>query len=130
MKRVSINIDLEENEVFDKETLEIVRAKVREIVRNQYDEVILATAQKEVQRLFDAQSYEYKDKLNVLVKRCIEPSIKSAVSTLDLPSIARDTAARVVDEKIANYRSELETRVKGSQRITLSITITPEQSIQ
>lgn len=40
MKRLTLELDLSENEIFDKEVTEAIRAKVREVVRNTCGEII------------------------------------------------------------------------------------------
>ena len=51
MKRLTLELDLSENEIFDKEVTEAIRAKVREVVRNTCGEIIKAEAECEVKRL-------------------------------------------------------------------------------
>lgn len=61
MKRVTLEIDLKENEIFEKEVEEAIRAKTREIVRNEYEGIIQEEASKEFKRIFDANTYGYRD---------------------------------------------------------------------
>lgn len=56
MKRVTLEIDLKENEIFEKEVEEAIRAKTREIVRNEYEGIIQEEASKEFKRIFDANT--------------------------------------------------------------------------
>ena len=49
MKRLTLEIDLSENEIFDEEVTKAVRAKVREAVRNARSEDIDNEVQQEVE---------------------------------------------------------------------------------
>ena len=60
MKRLTLEIDLSENEIFDEEVTKAIRAKVREAVRNARNEDIDNEVQQEVERLFDGGSWEEK----------------------------------------------------------------------
>lgn len=112
MKRVNLNIDLKENEVFDKEVQEIVRAKVRETVRNEYSMMIQDAASEEFKRLFDANTYGYRDKLNETVKKCAITGIKEVLEGLDIPDLIRKKAVEIMDAKMDYYLQDAEHRCK------------------
>lgn len=112
MKRVNLNIDLKENEVFDKEVQEIVRAKVRETVRNEYSMMIQDAVSEEFKRLFDANTYGYRDKLNETVKKCAITGIKEVLEGLDVSNLIREKAVEIMDVKMDCYFHDSEHRCK------------------
>lgn len=79
MKRLTLEIDLSENEIFDEEVTKAVRAKVREAVRNARSEDIDNEVQQEVERLFDGGSWGYREKLKNIVKSAVYSAIEEAV---------------------------------------------------
>ena len=59
MKRLTLEIDLSENEIFDEEVTKAVRAKVREVVRNTCSEIIKEEAEREVKRQLGEVGWDY-----------------------------------------------------------------------
>lgn len=53
-QKISIQVNLEDNEVFSEELVRLLKAKTREVVRNNYVEIIGEEAKKEVERLTNA----------------------------------------------------------------------------
>lgn len=112
MKRVNISIDLKENEAFEKEVQEIIRAKVKEAVRNEHSTIIQDAASQEFKRLFDANTYGYRDKLNETVKKCAISGIQEVLEELDVPNLIREKASEIMDAKMDYYLMDAEHRCK------------------
>jgi hypothetical protein len=112
MKRVTLNIDLKENEVFDEEVQNIIRAKVREIVRNEFDVIVTKTASEEVERLFKADTFGYKHKLNDIVKRGVTADISTELKRMDVDKSVREKIEEMIDYKINWYSSMVEEKTK------------------
>ena len=68
MKQVNIQLNLEDNQVFDKTVTGIIKGKVREIVRNECLDIVEQEAKREVQRLLSGDSLGYRNKLSTMIK--------------------------------------------------------------
>lgn len=104
MKRLTLEIDLSENEIFDEEVTKAVRAKVREAVRNARSEDIDNEVQQEVERLFDSGSWDYKGKLKNIVKSAVYSAIEQAVRDLDIKEIVETSVAEKMDDYMSYYK--------------------------
>lgn len=104
MKRLTLEIDLSENEIFDEEVTKAVRAKVREAVRNARSEDIGNEVQQEVERLFDNGSWDYKRKLKNIVKSAVYSAIEQAVKDLDIKEIVETSVAEKMDDYMSYYK--------------------------
>ena len=112
MKRVTLEIDLKENEIFEKEVEKVIRAKTREIIRGEYDRIIQDEASKEVKRLFDADSYGYRGKLQDLVKNTAVRDIRMAIEKEDIVGLTKETINEVIEYKIKYYSDIVDSRCK------------------
>ncbi|HBE87182.1 MAG TPA: hypothetical protein DDW53_20325 [Lachnoclostridium sp.] len=112
MKRVSVNIDLKENEAFDKEVQEIIRAKVKETVRNEYSTMMQDAASQEFKRLFDANTCGYRTKLEDTVKNCAIRGIKEVLEEMDVPKLIQEKAEELMEAKIAYYLHDIDYKCK------------------
>ena len=112
MKRVTLEIDLKENEIFEKEVEKVIRAKTREIIRGEYERIIQDEASKEVKRLFDANSYGYRDKLQDLVKQTAVRDIKMAIEEEDIVSLTKEKINEIVEYKVKYYSDIVDSRCK------------------
>lgn len=104
MKRLTLEIDLSENEIFDEEVTKAVRAKVREAVRNARSEDIDNEVQQEVERLFDNGSWDYKRKLKNIVKSAVYSAIEQAVKDLNIKEIVETSVAEKMDDYMSYYK--------------------------
>ena len=104
MKRLTLEIDLSENEIFDEEVTKAIRAKVREAVRNARNEDIDNEVQQEVERLFDNGSWDYKRKLKNIVKSAVYSAIEQAVKDLDIKEIVGTSVAEKMDDYMSYYK--------------------------
>lgn len=112
MKRVTLEIDLKENEIFEKEVEKVIRAKTREIIRGEYDRIIQDEASKEVKRLFDANSYGYRDKLQDLVKCTAVRDIRMAIEEEDIVGLTKEKINEVIEYKVKYYSDIVDSRCK------------------
>ena len=112
MKRVTLEIDLKENEIFEKEVEKVIRAKTREIIRGEYERIIQDEASKEVKRLFDANSYGYRDKLKDLVKQTSVRDIRMAIEEEDIVGLTKEKINEIVEYKVKYYSDIVDSRCK------------------
>lgn len=104
MKRLTLEIDLSENEIFDEEVTKAVRAKAREAVRNVCNEDIDKEVRLEVERLFNGELWGYKGKLNNIVKCAVYSAIEEAVKNLDLKEIIEQAVDNKMDVYMSRYK--------------------------
>lgn len=114
MKRRSINVDLKENELFDKMIQELIRAKVKEVVRNEYGTHLQNAVAQEFKRLLDANTYGYRDKLNETVKGCAVTGVREALESMDIPELIQGMATEVMDEKMKYYLQDADRIYKAA----------------
>lgn len=123
MKRVTLEIDLKENEIFEKEVESVIRAKVREITRNEYDRIVQEEASKEFKRLFNADSNGYRDKLKDLIKYTAVRDIRMAIEEEDIVGLTKEKINEVVEYKVKYYSDIVDKRCKEVLENTISKTI-------
>ena len=104
MKRLTLEIDLSENEIFDEEVTKAIRAKVREAVINARIEDIDNEVQQEVERLFDGGSWGYREKLKNIVKSAVYSAIEEAVKKLDFKGIIEQAVDNKMDVYMSRYK--------------------------
>ena len=104
MKRLTLEIDLSENEIFDEEVTKAVRAKAREVVRNVCNEDVDKEARREVERLFNGELWGYKGRLNNIVKSAVYSAIEQAVKDLDIKEIVETSVAEKMDDYMSYYK--------------------------
>lgn len=104
MKRLTLEIDLSENEIFDEEVTKAIRAKVREAVRNARSEDIDNEVQQEVERLFDNGSWDYRGKLKNIVKSAAYSAIEQSVKDLDIKEIIETSVTEKMDDYMSYYK--------------------------
>ena len=97
MKRITLNIDLEENKAFENEVEEIIKAKIRERVRNENIELIEREVEKEIERLTAANRWGYKTKLETIVSNLIENTVRRDIRSFDLNKIVEEKMNEKVD---------------------------------
>lgn len=108
MKRVTLEIDLKENEIFEKEVEEAIRAKTREVVRGEYERIIQEEASKEFKRIFDANTYGYRDQLKDAVKDAAAKSIKRTIAEQDIAGLTKEKIEEIVTYKVQYYSDIVE----------------------
>lgn len=105
MKRINLSIDLDENETFEKEVQNAIRAKTREVVRNTYQDVIKEEAEAEVRRIFDNEPGSwYRKKLRDIVRDAAYEQISECVKNLDMKQIVDDAVGKETESWIAECR--------------------------
>lgn len=105
MKRINLSIDLDENEIFEKEVQDAIRAKTREVVRNTYQDVIKEEAEAEVRRIFDNEPGSwYRKKLRDIVRDAAYEQISECVKNLDMKQIVDEAVGKETESWIAEYR--------------------------
>lgn len=123
MKRVTLEIDLKENEIFEKEVEEAIRAKTREIVRNEYEGIVQEEASKEFKRIFDANTYGYRDKLKDAVKDAAAKSIKRTIAEQDIAGLTKEKIEEIVTYRVQYYSDIVDQKCTEvlQKRITASV---------
>ena len=105
MKRINLSVDLDENEIFEKEVQNAIRTKTREVVRNTYQDVIKEEAEAEVRRIFDNEPGSwYRKKLRDIVRDAAYEQISECVKNLDMKQIVDDAVGKETESWIAEYR--------------------------
>ena len=126
MKRLTLEIDLSENEIFDEEVTKAVRAKAREAVRNASSEDINNEVQREVERLFNGELWGYKGKLNNIVKSAVYSAIEEAVKKLDLKGIIE----QAVEDKMDLYMSRYKVTERCEEALNIKVQGAVEKKIK
>ena len=106
MKRARIDIDLKDNEIFDKEVTGIIKAKVREIVRNDFSDIIGEAVKEELNRLVNGTGYSYKGKLESELKRAALPKVRDVIADMDVNQLISDKVNEIVEAKMNWYVEE------------------------
>lgn len=122
MKRLSIDIDLKDNEIFDKEVVGIVKAKVREIVRNDFSEIINDAVKAELNRTIAGVGYSYRGKLESELKRATLPKIREVIDDMNVNQLIADKVKELVEARMKWYVEESTRQCK----LTLNEIVTKE----
>ena len=105
MKRINLSVDLDENEIFEKEVQNAIRTKTREVVRNTYQDVIKEEAEAEARRIFDNEPGSlYRKKLRDIVRAVAYEQISECVKDLDMKEIVDEAVKVETEHWIAEYR--------------------------
>lgn len=122
MKRVSIGIDLKDNEIFDKEVTEIIKAKVREVARNDFSKIIEEAAKEELNKIIKGNGYLYRGKLEAELKRVALPKVREVIGDMDVNKLISDKVKEIVEAKMNWYVEETTRQCK----LTLNEIVTKE----
>ena len=108
MKRITLNMDLNENEAFDEQVSELIRAKVREIVRSECSTLIKEEAKNEVDRQLKAlikkkssyvyYTYDEISPLQEFLKEEIGKHLPQAVKEIDIYETIKELADKVISD--------------------------------
>lgn len=120
MKRLNLQIDLNENEVFEKEVEEAIRAKARELARNEHSKLIEEEVRNEVKRLCDGNSWGYRDKLKSLVRELTRDEMKKVISDLDIETIAKNCVESRIDYIVSATTREVEQKCQKALENAIS----------
>lgn len=112
MKRMNLVIDFNENEVFEKEVENIIRAKARELARNEHSRLIEEEVRQEVKRLTDGNSWGYRDKLKSIVKELTREEMKKTISDMDIKNIAEDCVKNRIEYIVSTTTNEIERKCR------------------
>lgn len=110
MKRINLSVDLENNEVFEQEIKEAIRAQVRNIVREEGAALVRHEAENEARRLFGKElQSRYFSTVRNLVKDAISEVVQEEIKTPEVSNIILAKIAEQLDPIIAKA-TEKETR--------------------
>ena len=101
----------------------VIRAKVREITRNEYDRIVQEEASKEFKRLFNADSYGYRDKLKDLIKQTAVRDIRVAIEEEDIVGLTKEMINDIIEYKVRYYSDIVDKRCKEVLENTISKTV-------
>lgn len=119
MKRITLSIDLDDNEVFEKEVEDAIRAEVRKITRAEHLELIKTESSKEFQRLVDADLYCYKDKLKKIVEGVIYQNVRETINSLELKEMINEA----VNLRISSYSDCVDDKCKEVLEKTVTASV-------
>lgn len=122
MKRVSIAIDLNDNEIFDTEVTKIINAKVREIVRNDFSDIVGEAVKAELNRLIEGNGYSYNGKLESELKKAALPKVREVIGDMNVNQLISDKVNELVEAKMNWYVEESTRQCK----LTLNEIVTKE----
>lgn len=102
MKRITLNIDLDDNEVFDNEIADVIRAKVREITRDHisYSEAI----QNEIKRKLNHTN------ASTVVQDALYAVVKDVIAQMDLRPKINEAVDAIIDQKIHNCTMKVDAK--------------------
>ena len=112
MKRINLSVDLEDNEIFEKEVRDAIQAEVKRIARIEQYSLIQATAQDEIERLVKGNAYGYRDKLKEVVKSIILEETRTILKSMDIDEMVKDCVTNQVELKIHFYSDIVTDRCK------------------
>lgn len=120
MKRMTLSIDLEDNELFDKEITKIIKAKVRTIAREEHDKIVQEEVIAEVKRLVESSEYLYRERLKNIVKLTVSETMTEVIKGMDIDSITREIVNTKIDSKVTHYTSIVDQRCKEVLETTIN----------
>ena len=129
MKRLTLQIDLNENEVFDKEVENAIKAKARELARNEHSKLIEEEVRNEVMRLCDGNAWGYRDKLKSLVRELTRDEMKKVISDLDIETIAKNCVESRVDYIVSSTTREVEQKCQKALENAISEAVQNKLSV-
>ena len=112
MKRINLSIDLDENEIFDKEVTELIRAKVREASRMEPPKIIEEEVEAEVKRLVEASVFGYRDKIKGIVKSITTSAMTEVIKNMDMDAVIKEAVNESIDAKVEQYTRNIEGKCK------------------
>lgn len=112
MKQVNIQLNLEDNQVFDKTVTDIIKGKVREIVRNECLDIVEHEVKIEAQRLFSGVNLGYRNKLSTMIKDAVRENLRSIISEMHVSETARQCVEECTEVISARVEREVEERCK------------------
>ena len=112
MKRLNLAIDLEENEVFDEEVRNLIRAKARELARNEHSRLINEEVSREIKRLTDANAWGCRDKLKGIIRELTIEVLQKTVSNMDIENIAQEKVNDRIEYIVSKTTSEIDEKCR------------------
>lgn len=102
MKRLTLNVDLNENEIFEKEVVETIKAKIREVTRNfiAFDDTI----QEEIQKKIKGHSMES------IIHQALYAVVRDEIAKMNLQQAIRKAVDDVLDIKIHNFTGKADAK--------------------
>ena len=102
MKRVTLNIDLNENEIFEKEVVETIKAKIKEITRDfiKFDDTI----QNEIRKKIKGYSIES------IVHQALYAVVRDELAKMNLQQAIRNSVDEVLEIKLHNFTGKADAR--------------------
>lgn len=110
MKRINLSVDLENNEVFEQEIKETIRAQVRNIVREEGAALVRNEAENEARRLFGRElQSRYISTVRNIIKDAISEVVQEEIKT---PEVSNIILAKITErlDPIIKKATEKETQ--------------------
>lgn len=104
MSRITINVDLETNEVFEKETIEAIRAEARKIAREQFSAVLEEEVSRLIGRRLETYSRSNKwDGTQAYFNKAVDEHLRQQLGKIQL---SVDDIRGMVETKIRYIESD------------------------
>ena len=101
MKRLTLNLDLEDNQAFDKEVEHIIKAKVKSITNDNLEGFIEEAAKRALDRTFENKQYSYTSRIGEMavarVREVIESRVNYKVADYHIDDVVKNRVKQYMD---------------------------------
>lgn len=124
--QITLNVSLPSDNIIDKEIVDEIRARVKNIVRDEFNEEILNVMESEVERLIKGSPSfsSWRERIKQYIHEMIESKIKSAVRSLDIRDMVRDEVRKYCEIQTVFEASDLKKKCENEITNIVSQTVT------
>lgn len=126
MKRINLSVDLENNEVFEQEIKEAMRAQVRGIVREEGAALIRNETEKEARRLFKESSWNFSSTVKRVAREKLEEAVREEIKNPEIAKMISDSIEKKVEEIVAKAVADSTRNVESRVYKTFTAIMTDE----
>ncbi len=126
MKRINLSVDLENNEIFEQEVIEAIRAQVRNIVREEGAALIRREAEEEARRLFSGNNWHYHNTINTLTRNHLSNAVEKEVNSNEVAQMIYEKISESLTPIIAKAVEKETRNVESRVYTTLTRIMTDE----
>lgn len=120
MKRMTLNIDLEDNELFEREIKEAIKAEVKNIVRSETKGFVTNEANKEVVRIIGSSEY-YTGVIRSSARKEVVEHIRSMLINNEMEDSIVKALTEVLDKAVYSSKIERICNMVIEQRINKEV---------
>lgn len=121
MKRITLNIDLEDNEVFEEQVKEAIRAEVRGLVRSASANFIQQEAEKEANRLFNEDTrYEWNSVIRRTINAVLADIVRKEIETANSKSKICDEVEKRLEAAIGKFTPTIEKECRTAVKLIVN----------